>query len=115
MKHDVIGLGEAHDKHAVDDSKPHEILSQHTIDHDHHRTNKFESSAEEKEVETVGEHDELPNSVLSLVHAEHPERNTELEQDAGEQEADTRGAELHILQEYLVAQEAEFSHSLQNE
>ena len=78
MKHDVIGLGEAHDKHAVDDSKPHEILGQHTIDHDHHWTNKFESSAEEKKVQTIGEHYKLHNGILYDVQTEYPGRNTEL-------------------------------------
>ena len=87
MEDDVVGLREANDEHAVDDTKPHEILSQHStikvihknpiltsdiepVNHDDHGSYKLEPSAEEQEVETIGEHDNLHDDVFNDIETE---------------------------------------------
>ena len=74
----IIGLRESNDEHAVYDAKSHQILGQHSIDHNDHRPNQFKSSAEEEKVKTIGEHDKLHDGILYDVQTEHPCRNTEL-------------------------------------
>ena len=50
LENDVVSLRESNDEHAVDDAKSHQILCQHSVDHNDHGSNQFKSSAEEKEV-----------------------------------------------------------------
>ena len=78
LENDIIGLRESYDEHAVYDAKSHQILGQHSIDHNDHRSNQFKSSAEEEKVKTIGEHDKLHDGILYDVQTEHPCRNTEL-------------------------------------
>ena len=63
-KDQVICLSKAHQEYDVDDSKSHQILSKHSVDHDDHGTNKFETSAEEEEVETIAKHCKLSQGIL---------------------------------------------------
>ena len=78
LENDVVSLRESNDEHGVDDTKSHQILGQHSIDHNDHGSNQFKSSAEEKKVQTIGEHDKLHDGILYDVQTEYPGRNTEL-------------------------------------
>ena len=79
------------------------------INHDDHGPRELEASAEEEEVEPVAEHDDLVEGVLDGVHAEEADGQAELHQDAGDEEANPGGAQGHVLQEHLPAQEPKLS------
>ena len=113
MEDDVVGLGKAHDEHGVDDAEAHEVLGQHPVDHDHHGSDQLEPATEEEEVESVAEHDQLGHRVLQAVEAGQPDWNAELEEEAGEEEADPGGAERHVLQEDFPSKEGQLSSCLE--
>ena len=83
--------------------------------HDDHRPHQFEAPAEEEEVAAVGQHAQLDQGVVQHVQAEQPGGDRHLVEDAGEEEEDSGGAELHVLHEYRPAQELELSHRLDQE
>ena len=107
-------MSKAHQEYDIDDSKSHQILSKHSVDHDDHGTNKFETSAEEEEVETIAKHYKLSQGILQMVKTEKPCRQAELKKHTRDEKADTRGAEDHILDEYFSSQESVLSDSLEN-
>ena len=78
MENDVVSLRESNDEHAVDDAKSHQILCQHSVDHNDHGSNQFKSSAEEEKVQTIWEHDKLHDGIFYDVQTEYPGRNAKL-------------------------------------
>ena len=77
-KDKIICLAKSHQEDEINCAKSHQILSQHSVDHNDHGSNQFKSSAEEKKVQTIGEHDKLHDGILYDVQTEYPGRNTEL-------------------------------------
>ena len=114
LEYNVVGLRKAHYEHGVDDTKAHQVLCQHPIDHDHHGADQLEAATEEEEVEAVAEHDQLGHRVLQAVETGKPDRDTKLEEDAGEEEADPGGAERHVLQEDLPSKESQLPDGLED-
>merc|ERR1712223_1836981 len=114
LEYDVVGLGEAHDEHGVDDAEAHQVLGEHPVDHDHHGANELEPATEEKEVESITEHDQLSHWVFQVVEAGKADWHTKLEKNAGEKEADSGRAECHVLHEDLPTKEGKLSDCLED-
>ena len=113
LEDDVVSLRKAHDEHGVDDAEAHQVLGQHPVDHDHHGADQLEPATEEEEVESVAEHYQLGHRVLQAVEAGKSDRDAELEEEAGEEEAHPGGAERHVLHENFPSKEVQLSDSLE--
>ena len=77
-EYQIVSLSKSHDENCVNDSKSHEVLSKHSVDHDNHRTDKLEAPAEEEKVETIAHHNELGQGILNIIETKEPGRNTKL-------------------------------------
>ena len=58
-ENEVVCLAKAHEEDEVDYTEADKVLSEHPVDHNHHRPHQLEPPAEEEEVEAVTEHAEL--------------------------------------------------------